>query len=410
MTHPVDILVLGSGPAALTIAAALADRACSVRVVAPEPEAPWRPNYCLWAEELPAELDAAVDRRWEGALVRTPYGDHTIDRPYTKLGTAAWQRRLLDGLRAKGVSISDAKAIAVARTDDEVRVEAEHGKSFLAHVVVDATGAGSPFVSRVHRKPPAYQRAYGLLLDAPDHGFNRERAVLMDFNPADPDDPDPSSFLYVLPLDDGRVFVEETSLAGRPAVEFDLLQQRLEHRLVGWGLHDRPRLSVEHCHIPMGLGLPTAKQDVVPFGAAASMVHPASGYLQARVLRKAPLVAIAIERALREGGGRLATDRGNDALWTSGERKAWELYAVGLESLVKMTAEETASFFHFFFTLPMASWAGLLGGTLPPSALRSVMSEHFFSLPLRVQWRLVRSSVTGGAAPFARSLMPQGAP
>ena len=407
MHHASDIAVLGSGPAALAIAAAAQAKGATVAVIAPDPFRAWVPNYCLWADELPAELDQVVERRWPKARVATPYGEHELDRGYIKLDTAALQAMRWDALRARGVRVVDASVRALSAREGGTDIQLE-GASESARVVVDATGATSPFVKRVHGRPPAFQTAFGLLLDAPNHGFDADRVVLMDFRPA-PGASEPSSFLYVLPLDGGRLFVEETVLARRPEVDLGVLEGRLMARLHRLGLDRCPRLAEEHCHIAMGLGLPAHRQRVVPFGAAASMVHPASGYLQARIFRYAPRVAYAIVEALRRGGPDEAIERGNEALWPAAARAAWELYTVGLESLVRMNVEQTSRFFDAFFRLPAPSWSGFLGGTLDPSSLRAVMAELFRALPIPLQWRLVRSSVIGGAAPLARAFLSEGA-
>ncbi|MGB5812396.1 MAG: lycopene cyclase family protein [Polyangiales bacterium] len=408
MADSFDIVVLGSGPAALVIADSCGALGASVALLAPAPEVPWKPNYCLWAEELPARFESVVERRWEGVVVRSALGEHTLDRPYVKLSTPALQGRLWSHLRNHGIQVIDGRATGVVPDDDGVRVEASGHDSLHARVVVDATGATSPFVRRIHTGAPAFQTAFGLLLDAPNHAFDRRHAVLMDFRPADPTDAEPSSFFYVLPLDNDRLFVEETSLALRPAMDLEVLRQRLERRMATRGLSSCARLEEEHCHIAMGLALPEPHQRVLPFGAAASMVHPASGYLQAHVFRKAPKVAAAIVEGLREGDGRHATQRGHQALWPHSERAVWELYGVGLEALVRMNADQTARFFDAFFSTPASTWAAYLGGTLAMPEFRGVMTELFRSLPVRLQWRLVRTSVTGGAAPLARSLMPAG--
>ncbi|MEM7136343.1 MAG: lycopene cyclase family protein [Myxococcota bacterium] len=407
MNDPVDIAVLGSGPAALAVAGALRSRDASVLLVAPEPRASWKPMYAMWRDEVPRSLEHAVERCWEGTSVRTPQGTHPVGRAYAKLDTARYQASLWGGLDDGDVEVVADRVVAVDETPIGADVRTASGAQRSARVVVDASGAETPFVERVHARPPAYQMAYGLLLDARGHGFDRRQAVLMDFVPADPEAPDPASFLYALPLDGDRLFLEETSLARRPAMAMTDLAARLELRLATHGLEQATRVAEEHCRIPMGLGLPKPKQRVVPFGAAAAMVHPASGYLQAHIHRKAPVVADAILLGLRAGGGHDATARANEAVWSTAERKAWELYAVGLESLVSMSAAQMGGFFHGFFSLPMASWSGYLAGTLAPPALRTVMNEVFRTLPLRLRWQLLRSSVTKGAAPLARSLVPR---
>jgi len=401
-----DIVVLGSGPAALAMAAACSARGAPITLVAPSPRAPWAPNYCLWEDELPDPMQTLVEHRWPEAVVHTPSGAYPLARAYVKLGTAELQRHYWAQVESS-IRVLDARVGSVSADGEHTMIETD-ARTIRARVVVDATGANSRFVRRVHSRPPAYQIAYGLLLDAPSHPFDPATAVLMDFRPADADAPEPPSFLYVLPLEDGRLFVEETVLAGRPAPPLDLLQTRLERRLDALGLAGCKRLDEERCRIAMGLGLPLRRQTVVPFGAAAAMVHPASGYLQARVFRKAPEVADAIVDALGRGSARAAADLANDALWPRSDRVAWELYAVGLELLVRMGVDHTARFFDSFFELPRESWSGFLRGTLPPSELLTVMLQLLSNLPSVLRWELIRSSVTGGAAPLARSLVPMG--
>ena len=232
--------------------------------------------------------------------------------------------------------------------------------------------------------------------------------VLMDFRPADVTAASLPSFLYVLPFDDGRLFLEETSLAHRPGMPIDVLRERLETRLVSLGLHDAERLGEEHCFIPMGLGLPTPKQRVVPFGAAASMVHPASGYMIAHVLRKADPVAGSLVDHLDATDPSAAIASASATLWPRAQRATWELYSFGLESLVKMDGHEIARFFHTFFGLPQHAWAGFLGGTLEPAELGAVMTRFFRNLPASVRWQLLRTGLSAGVAPLTRSVLQPG--
>jgi lycopene cyclase-like protein len=158
----------------------------------------------------------------------------------------------------------------------------------------------------------------------------------------------------------------------------------------------------------MGLGLPLPRQDVLPFGAAASMVHPASGYLMSQIARKAEPVAFALVDALEAGGRQAAIDTGMSTLWPRDRRKIWELYGFGLESLVGMSTAETCRFFDAFFRMPTEAWSGYLAGTLSPAALGAVMTRLFRSLPLSLRWRLLRTSVSSGVAPLARSILHPG--
>lgn len=403
-----DIGVLGSGPSALCIASALGARGASVALVAPEPAAPWKPNYCLWADELPAGMGRLVELSWRYASVATTFGTRELPRTYVKLDTGALQSALWDELREGSVEVVEGAARRLEHLDDETRITTSTGVVERARVVVDASGAGSQFVRRVHGRPAAFQIAYGLELRAPHHGFDPDGMVLMDFRPADSSAKEPPSFLYVLPLGGGRLFVEETSLARRPAVSMDLLQARLETRLACLGLADCERLGEERCSIPMGLGLPTPRQRIVPFGTAGAMVHPASGYLMAHVFRKAGPVADAIVVGLASGGRKTALESANATVWPSSQRALWELYGFGLETLVGMNSAEINSFFHSFFGLPRDGWSGFLAGTLEPSELGLVMTRLFRSLPRLVRWHLVRTGLLAGAVPLARSVLRTG--
>jgi len=403
-----DIGVLGSGPAALAVAAACGRRGASVTLVAPSPRQPWRPNYCLWADEVPADLESVLERTWPEVMVATSLGERHLPRRYAKLHTGAFQQRLWDDLRAGGARLVSERAARLEHQRDRTLIHIQGGATEQVRLLIDASGAQSPFVRRVHRRPPARQVAYGVLLHAPGHRYDLDRVTLMDFRPAASRVDGPPSFLYLLPLSSDRLFVEETSLADRPGVSMAMLRSRLETRLASLGLERNPRVGEERCSIDMGLGLPSQGQSLVPFGAAASMVHPATGYSIAHTLRKAEPVAEAIVGALADDDLELALAAGNAAVWSRAQRATWELYAVGLESLVSMSDAETTRFFDAFFEMPLASWAGFLAGTLSPSELGAVMTRLFRSLPASAQWQLLRTSVSAGAAPLARTFLQTG--
>jgi lycopene cyclase-like protein len=376
-----------------------------VALVAPEPESPWQPNYCLWADELPAGMEELVERRWSAASVFTSSEVRNLQRAYVKLDTRGLQSFHWHALRAGSARVVSAPATHLEHRAGESRIHTDDGSAVRARVVVDASGAGSPFIQRAHRRAPAFQTAFGLMLHAPAHGFDPMRMVLMDYRSASSDASDPPSFLYVLPMSDDRLFVEETSLASRPAMGLDVLRVRLETRLASLGLDRCERVREEHCSIPMGLGLPVPGQAMVAFGAAGAMVHPASGYLMAHVLRKANLVAASIIEGLDAGDTELAIASANAAVWPRAHRTTWELYAFCLETLVGMDSSDIAQFFDSFFQLPLHAWSGFLGGNLAPAELGTVMARLFCTLPPRSRWHLVRKGLSDGAAPLARSLL-----
>ena len=406
-----DIGVLGSGPAALSIAAACASSAAHL--------SRWSPLSLNRHGSLTTACGLMSYPIGCGVLVEHVLGrgvrrDALADpgpRPSVLPSSTRGNSKASSGTPCvRGLRVSPRiERQGLEHRPEETRVHTEDGSETRARVVIDASGARSPFIQRTHRGAPAFQTAFGLLLRAPNHGFDPNRMVLMDFREASIHASDPPSFLYMLPLGEDRIFIEETSLARRPAMRLDPLRKRLMARLPGLGLEDCERLGEEHCSIAMGLGLPTTGQSVVPFGAAGAMVHPASGYLISRVLRQAEPVAESILEGLSAGDNALAIASGNETLWPRPRRAVWDLYGFGLETLVGMSATEIARFFDAFFQLPQQSWAGFLSGSMSPSALGVVMTQVFRSLPASVQWHLVRTGLSAGAAPLVRSVLQTGA-
>ena len=70
MAEPVDVLVLGGGPAALCIASELNQRGVAVAGIAPDPiDDPWPNTYGIWADELKAVgLEQLLEHRWSDTV------------------------------------------------------------------------------------------------------------------------------------------------------------------------------------------------------------------------------------------------------------------------------------------------------------------------------------------------------
>ena len=75
--RPWDGLVLGGGPAALCIAAALAEAGLRVAMLAPhDPRAPWPNTYGIWGEEVDAlGLAHLLEHRWSDTVSYFGRGD-----------------------------------------------------------------------------------------------------------------------------------------------------------------------------------------------------------------------------------------------------------------------------------------------------------------------------------------------
>ncbi len=79
-----DVLIIGAGPAALIMAAALAQHGLSLQGLAPTaPNTPWPNTYGVWCDELAAlGLNDLLGHRWQntvsyfGQAATTPATQH----------------------------------------------------------------------------------------------------------------------------------------------------------------------------------------------------------------------------------------------------------------------------------------------------------------------------------------------
>ena len=223
------------------------------------------------------------------------------------------------------VDEDEAAAAAAAAADGADGEQALQRETFeiKAKIVVCSTGHNRDMLKYEGGRAPGWQTAYGIEVKMPGHPFPPNKAVFMDFRQSDPEvgDQDPEnefgvwrvpSFLYVLPVDKDTVFVEETCLVARVQVPFDELKRRLYRRLsrMGLSVEKEDIIEEEASWIPLGGTPPVAPQRTLAYGAAAGLVHPASGYSIVNSLRRAPKFADAVVSGLKDGGSVMAAERG----------------------------------------------------------------------------------------------------
>ena len=404
MADRVDVLVLGGGPAALCIASELHQCGLAVEGIAPEAvDAPWPNTYGIWADELKAVgLEHLLEHRWRdtvsyfGAGGASPQDQpiaHGID--YGLFDRAALQQHWLQ--RSAGVVWHrDVAERVEAGTENNTAVICASGEVHRARLVIDASGARSPHIQRSDQGPVAGQAAYGLVARFSSDPINSGRFVLMDYrcdHLTEQQRLDPPTFLYAMDLGDGVFFVEETSLAHAPGIPYDVLRQRLQQRLQRRGVEVIEVLHEEFCLFPMNLPLPDFSQPLLAFGGAASMVHPASGYMVGALLRRGPGLAAALARAMADqslGSAALAR-HGWQALWPMELVLRHRLYQFGLGRLMGFNERLLRHHFATFFSLPQEDWFGFLTNTLPLPRLMGVMLR-LFTLS---SWELRRGLVLG---------------
>lgn len=357
-----DLLICGAGPAGRALAHRALAHGLTVTIVDPHPRRRWTATYAAWSDELPEwlapeSLAATVERpvAWTTRRIE-------LDRRYVVFDTSALQ----DSLDLTGARLLEDRVAEIIRPArhttqglDLPAVRLASGRILPAGRVIDARG--------VPRSPKlAEQTAFGVIVERdrwpdPDTLFMDWR----DDNGAKPDEP--PSFLYAVPVGDDRVLLEETCLAGRPALDPATLQTRLHHRLRSRGLTLTGTEPTERVRFPLHGGKPTP----AAFGAAGALMHPATGYSVATALRLADAVVA------------------GDPTWPLAARAVNLLRQKGLRALLALPPTALPQFFDAFFQIPPASQRAYLSDRENFAAAATAMFFLFTALPWSLRRHLI---------------------
>jgi lycopene beta-cyclase len=403
-----DVAVLGSGPAGWATAAACSQAGLDCVLISPTPDLVWPNTYGGWADDFEPGIPVAF--RWDRVVV---HGDrrHEVGRAYVVLDNEALLARFRSQFKGSVVAASvagvrhvDADTSLHGSSYGEVAVVGVRRRAALtARLIVDATGANSTLLSRVAEptaQAPVVQSAFGVvgeITGMPEPGV----ATTMDWRGPDRDAP---SFLYALDYGNGQWLVEETSLAHRPGLSDDELERRLYARLKNLGAHIVSVQRTERVRFAMDVALPVIPQPIVGIGAAAAVVHPATGYSVAASLRSAPLIAAEYAKWLDAPAGyrnsSLAAEVWN-AVWPSERLAARRLEQYGMERTLLMDQKVIRAFFDAFFSLPVKDIAVYMSGTSTQAELAAVMWKVFNAAPMRVRTKLA----SGNPLRLAKALL-----
>ena len=392
-----DILILGSGPAALSLASELAKKNLKIKGISTKsPHEKWENTYGIWASELEElGLESLLSHRWSETVSFFGNGikakgnnptKHCYD--YGLINQEAFQHELLK--KCKGIQWLNETAKLITSEKKISEVVCSSGLKLKARLVIDASGHKSKFIKRPLLKEIAQQAAYGIVGKFSTPPVKKGQFVLMDFRSDHLNDEEllsSPSFLYAMDLGDETYFVEETSLASYPALSQEHLKKRLLRRLNYKGIKVEEISHEENCLFPMNLPLPYKNQSVLGFGGSASMVHPASGYMIGSLLRRAPLLAEKLSIFLKESNysSLELASKGWSVLWPYELTQRHKLYQYGLQRLMSFDESRLRSFFSSFFKLSTKEWVGFLTNTLPLPKLIYVMSKMFINSPLKIK-------------------------
>jgi lycopene cyclase-like protein len=402
-----DVLVIGGGPAALSIAAALGAEDLQVTLLCPQGlPTTWANTYGIWAEEVDSlGLGHLLGHRWQNTISRFGPGDDDPaadanrmvlhGRDYGLFDRQLLQQHWLEICKRHRVRIRTGEATGISHDHFGSAVTTATAETIQARLVIDATGHKPLFVRQVGSGLVAAQAAYGVVARFERPPIEPEQFVFMDYRchhlSAD-QRCEPPTFLYAMHLEEDRYFVEETSLALAPAVPFAVLQQRLAQRLERQGAAITAIEHEEFCLFPMNPPLPALNQRVVGFGGAAGMVHPASGFMVGSLLRRGPQLAQTVAKALAQSqngsyaisGSELARQAWT-ALWPAQELARRAFYRFGLQKLMGFDEARLRHHFEAFFQLPDRDWYGFLTNTLNLADLGTAMARLFALAPWDVR-------------------------
>ena len=204
-------------------------------------------------------------------------------------------------------------------------------------------------------------------------------------------------------MEDGRLFVEETSLVTGRRPSWSQLRSRLEARLDRMGMGEYPLTLVERCIIPMDSPLPDLTSPFVAFGASASMVHPATGYQLAAAMRHAPALANSLAQSMDDTLVR-ASALAWDVLWPAERRRVRELHLFGTRFVATLEGPEQAAFFDHFFSLPPDLRRAYLSIDAGLTEVCQAMLSLFRELPGSLRWRLARRGASS-PLPLVRPIL-----
>lgn len=398
MTEVTDVLVAGGGPAGRALAGACARLGLRTALLDPGPDRPWRSTYAAWSAELPPLPRSAVAATVRGRAIAV--GPHDLGWDYTVLDTVGLRAHLDDGLA--GVAVhrgrlgsgpDDGRVVLASGRDarpgghpdaggepasEPREIILASGETVRARIVVDATGHPPPR----GRRTAAEQTAVGVVVEADLARtlVGPGEALFMDWRRHHGRGGWPT-FLYAVPLGGDRVLVEETSLARRPGLPLAELRLRLRARLSHHGVSLPADTQEERVRFPVDAPRGGRREWTLRFGAAAPLVHPATGFSIASSLALAPRLAEALS-----GADPLRAAR--RTVWPPSALAVHALRRRGLEALLRMPAGEVPAFFEVFLGLPEAQrWAYLTGRTDlagTAAAMRALWSRSGWGMRARL--------------------------
>ncbi|KAM3383248.1 lycopene epsilon cyclase, chloroplastic isoform X1 [Capsicum galapagoense] len=402
-----DLVVIGCGPAGLALAAESAKLGLNVGLVGPD--LPFTNNYGVWEDEFKdLGLQACIEHVWQDTIVYLDDADPIlIGRAYGRVSRHLLHEELLKRCVEAGVLYLNSKVDRIVEASSgHSLVECEGDVVIPCRFVTVASGAASGKFLQYELGGPrvSVQTAYGVEVEVDNNPYDPSLMVFMDYRDYVRHDVQSleakyPTFLYAMPMSPTRVFFEETCLASKDAMPFDLLKKKLMLRLDTLGVRIKEIYEEEWSYIPVGGSLPNTEQKTLAFGAAASMVHPATGYSVVRSLSEAPKCASVLANILRQNHIKnmltssstpsISTQAWN-TLWPQERKRQRSFFLFGLALILQLDIEGIRSFFRAFFRVPKWMWQGFLGSSLSSADLMLFAFYMFIIAPNDMRKGLIK--------------------
>ena len=280
-----DMLIVGGGLSGGLCVLALAARRPELRVGLVEPGTIGGNHIWSFFESDVAAHDRGlieplITQRWPGYSVRFPEFERRLDQPYRSITSD----RLDVAVRVALPPETIIRATATALTATSVTLDS--GETLHARAVIDARGG------RAEGLTLGWQKFVGQTLHIPQ-GHGLTEPIVMD---ARVDQADGYRFVYALPFDATHLFVEDTYYTDGPALDRDLLAERIGDYAAARGWQIAAREHEERGVLPVVIGgdfdrLWPAADPVARAGVRGGMFHHLTSYSLPEAVRFAAWLA-----------------------------------------------------------------------------------------------------------------------
>lgn len=282
-----DVIMVGAGLAATLTALRLKALRPELRLCLlderPEPEN--QHTWCCFDTDLSPDQRAWMQplwsNHWNGYQVCFPRLERRLTTGYNRLSA-----RQLNSLRQTHLSGNIHYGYRVETLASD-HVTLKDGERLNAPLVLDGRGASaSPHMDI------GFQKFVGLeIITGEPHGLTIP--MVMD---AAVEQVDGYRFVYVLPLDETRLLIEDTLYSDAPDLDRDALTHRISHYAAeqGWPMATLGRYETGVLPITLDGQFDAYWQSLspaVPIGMKALMFHPTTGYSLPYAIRIADFIA-----------------------------------------------------------------------------------------------------------------------